>query len=118
MKFARILAITLTSSLFSAVSVAADCTKPSAPEIPDGAKASQDNMLAVQEDVKDFIAEGRQYLSCVKNQEAGLAEDASTEERQAVVDRYNAMIDKMKTASNQYNEAVKEYQKTLEEEAE
>ncbi len=115
MKLTRIMAIALTMSFSSAFSLAADCTKPTAPDIPNGATTSEKNMLAAQEDVKDFIAEGRQYLSCVKNKEAELAKDASTEERQAIVERYNAMVDKMKTASNQFNQAVNEYQKNLEE---
>lgn len=118
MKPFKILVIALTTSFFSTLSTASDCSKPVAPNIPDGANASEESMLAVQEDVKEFIADGRQYLNCVKSQEAELAKDATDEERQAIVDRYNAMVDKMKTASNDFNKAVNDYQKGLEEEAE
>lgn len=118
MKSARTLPAVLLLSSLTALTVAAECKKPPLPQIPDGAQASEDRMLAVQSEVADFIAEGRQYLNCIKNEEAALATNASDDERRSIVNRYNAMIDNMKTTSTRFNKAVNDYQKTLEEEAE
>lgn len=113
MKRAQMSTVIIVTALFSAYSEASDCTAPTAPKIPDGQNASEDKMLAAQADVKDFIADGRQYLGCVKDREAELAKQASADERQAVVDRYNTMVDQMKAASRDFNQAVTDYQSTL-----
>lgn len=115
MKTAQYLAVVLAMTWFSGYSIASTCSLPTAPAIPEGQKASEKKMLAVQADVKDFIAEGRQYLSCVKNQEAEVARDAPAEERQAIVDRYNTMIDTMKKTSHEFNQAVAQYQSSQKE---
>ena len=67
-------------------------------------------MLNAQQNVKGFVAEGQQYIACLKAEERSLDEDASKEERQEIVGLYNDMVDEMKASSNEFNSAVRKYQ--------
>ncbi len=111
MKFIPALAFALVTSLASPLSIASDCKAPQVPEIPDGRTVTQDKLLAAQANVKDFIADGRIYLNCTKNEEAVAATEA---ERQDIVVRYNAMVDLMQKTSKAFNRAVGEYGKLQE----
>ena len=104
---AIVLMATVSTNVF------AECNPPATPRIPTGENATASRMLTAQEDVKTFIAQGRQYLACIQSEEAALAKDASDNERNAIIERYNNMVDKMKTASEDYNEAVSTYKKSL-----
>ncbi|MFT5575991.1 MAG: hypothetical protein ACI89D_001511 [Bermanella sp.] len=115
MKSIPVLAAALATAFAMPLAFASNCAIPTAPEILNGKSMSQDRMLAMQADVKDFIADGRQTLSCIKKEDAALPEGTPLGERQAVVDRYNAMVNKMKMTFNDFNRAVTDYKKTLQE---
>ena len=76
MTFTRTLAaagLVLSASAASAV----DCTAPEAPQVIDGKNASEQEMLEAQQAVKGFVAEGRQYIGCLKAEEQALGDDAA-----------------------------------------
>jgi flagellar biosynthesis/type III secretory pathway protein FliH len=109
MTFTRTLAaagLVLSASAASAV----DCTAPEAPQVIDGKNASEQEMLEAQQAVKGFVAEGRQYIGCLKAEEQALGDDAAEEASKELVDLYNAMVDEMKSTSEEFNNAVRTYQ--------
>ena len=65
MKSLNILLATLM--LGSATALAGDCNKPASPELPDGANASMEEMLAGQQAVKAFQTENLEYMDCLEN---------------------------------------------------
>ena len=115
MKPTHTLLAIIALGFFSHLVSAAECSAPEAPDIPDGTLASEEKMIEAQQEVKAFVAEGQQYLGCIKDREVAQAEEATEEERQALVDLYNGMVDKMKTASNEFNQAVRDFQNKQEE---
>ena len=99
----------LVAALGSAMSALA-CDMPAAIDIPDGAEATLDEMLAAQSDVRDFIAAMEEYLACMDGEIEAMGEDADEEEHAAMVEQYNSGVDQMEEAAAQFNEARQQYQ--------
>jgi hypothetical protein len=66
MKFANTLCTTVVLSLLCATSALAECAFPKKPsDPPDGAKATQDEMIAAMKATKQFDADVKNYQACV-----------------------------------------------------
>lgn len=87
-----------------------NCSQPDAPDIPDGSKATESEMLDAQQAVKGYVQEGQQYLKCLKQAEADIGEDITKEQQKELVGRYNTMVDEMQESSDAFNAAVRDYQ--------
>lgn len=98
----------------------ADCTAPEQPELPDGANASLEEMLAGQKAVKAFQAENKDYRKCVEARiEAArnAGEAAETKEAAAVaeetysaaVESYNAAVAAEEQVAGDFNLQLREY---------
>lgn len=104
-------------ALASAASVAGECTAPSVPELPDGATATMDQMLAGQKAVKEYQAANTEYRACLDPQvsaaEVAAAGDSPSEEATAALkklnDDYNASVSKEEEVALKFNEALKAY---------
>ena len=83
-----------------------DCAMPTEPELPDGASASQADMVEAQKGVKAFIAAGEEYIACLTALEAG-TEDA--EQKLAVVAAHNQMVDSMEQVAARFNEQIRAF---------
>lgn len=105
-------------TFYGSAAFAVDCTQPEAPSVPAGEQASQQEMLQAQQKVKGYVAEGQQYIACLKAEEQALGEDAPKEERLEIVGLYNDMVDDMKATSNAFNASVQAYQAANTEDAE
>ncbi len=77
--------------LFAACSVPAfGCDKPAAPgSIPDGKKATKEEMLAAKKEVDTFRQAMDEYVTCEKNV---MKAESAQEEMIKVADRFNAQI--------------------------
>ena len=101
----------------SAGSMAADCTAPETPVLPDGASASMEEMLEGQEAVKAYQAANLEYMNCLDPMltaatEKAMEEDASDEDRAAVKaleERYNGAVTAEEELAGQFNTEVREY---------
>jgi hypothetical protein len=82
---------TFTLILVGAASSQA-CDEPSPPAIPDPNTAVLAEMVKAQKDVKKFISSGDSYLKCQKND-----------------NKYNKMVDLMKTTGDEFNKAIKAF---------
>ena len=86
----------LAMALGSTSALAADCEAPATPELPDGATASMEQMLAGQKAVKAFQAANLEYMKCLEPgltaAEAAVKEGAegAAESYQAAQETYNA----------------------------
>ena len=72
----------------------ADCSKPPSPNIPDGKKATQAQMLAAQQAVADFQTATESYLNCLQKEH-----DVAASEVDAAVAQFNEQAHRF-TAKN------------------
>jgi hypothetical protein len=91
----------------SAAQLVTDCAAPDVPTVPDGSKASLDEMMAGQKKVKEFVAAGDGYLKClakvIDNKERAI------EERNAAVNEHNRMVGAMEQIAAAFNEQIKKF---------
>lgn len=108
--------------LLGSGSIWAECVAPEAPSLPNGAKASYDDMIDGQKAVKAFQEENEKYRSCVEEDIAATKavakdKDASDEAKTAAVARhskavesYNAAVTREEEVAGKYNSQIQAYQ--------
>jgi hypothetical protein len=105
--------IRATSSLIlgSLLSVAAyaSCENPSIVAVPDGTKATMDQLLDAQTNVKAYLAQMEVYLACLNEELEAAGEDAAAEFKQLMVTRHNSAVSEMETVAASFNEQVQAY---------
>ncbi len=112
----KTLRITTALSLLILAPLALACDYPTRVDIPDGATASKDDMLAGQQAVKAYMSAMEEYLACIEREEedtlAGMP-DITEEERAkrgaALVKKHNAAVEEMEIVAARFNEAVRAY---------
>ena len=83
----------------------AACAPPAVPALPDGSSVSEEEMLASQRQVREFVAAAEIYLACLaaviddKNRSAGL--------RNAGVEEHNRMVAAMEEIAAGFNEQIR-----------
>ena len=97
------------AALGSAASALA-CDAPAGVDMPNGAEATMDEMLAAQTGVREFIAAMEEYLACMDGEIEALGEEATDEERAAMVEQYNTGVDQMEEVAAAFNEARQQFQ--------
>lgn len=97
----------LSSILLFIAPFAIACDYPDRPQIPDGATASKDDLLAAKGSVQSYMEAVDEYLTCVEAEEQAAAaelESPSSEELQ----RRDAMLTKKFDAANEEKALVGE----------
>ena len=89
----------------------AECVSPPVANVPDGAKATSDEMVEAQSLVKQFMAEMELYLACLDEEEAALSEPPTDEQRAAHTQLHNKAVDSMESVATQFNEQVRVFKK-------
>ena len=91
----------------SAAQLVSNCTAPGLPALPDGTKASLDEMMAGQKKVKEFVTAGDTYLKCLTK----VIDDKERpiEERNAAVNEHNRMVGAMEQTAAGFNEQIKKF---------
>ena len=87
----------------------AECSTPDPASIPDGAKATSEEMVEAQTYVKQYIAEMELYLVCLDEEAAALEEPPTEEQSQSHTQRHNTAVDSMEAVAAQFNEQVRAY---------
>ncbi|MCY4155229.1 MAG: hypothetical protein OXF58_07885 [Gammaproteobacteria bacterium] len=85
------------------------CPMPERPSIPNGLKSSEEEMIAAQRGIKDYIAKGEAVLKCLDDLRAGWGEAATEEQLQINLLFYNKMVDEMTSTGELFNSAVRAY---------
>ncbi len=90
-------------------SVHAECAIPEVVAVPDGETAAEEEMIAGQKQVKQYMANMQAYLDCIDAESAAIGEEQTDEQRAAHVQMYNAGVDAMESVAAQFNAQVKAY---------
>jgi hypothetical protein len=111
----------LTGSVM-AMQVAADegCNAPTVPKMPDGKRASMEQMLAGQKAVKAFQESNMDYMHCLERKytaaKAHAKSSKSAEERASAnaeyrtsIDAYNAAVSSEESVAGGFNIELREY---------
>ena len=112
-----LLPLTLAAAVVAAPALA-DCTAPTiAIVVPDGSKATMEQMLATQHAIRDTDAAVQQFSDCLKaEQDARIAaggDKMKDEEKVKIsteyVNRQNAVADQLQKIADQFNVEVRAY---------
>ena len=105
----------------ASVSASAECPYPTAPKtMPDGSKATLDEMMAAKKAVKDYDDATTTYLDCLKKEHddavTALGDINSEKQKKAKADldrieadRHNAAVSQDQTVADHFNEQVRIY---------
>jgi hypothetical protein len=112
----KTLRITTALSLIALCPLALACEYPSRVDIPDGATASKDDMLASQQAVKDYMSAMEEYLACIEQEEKDtvatmpdITEEELNKRGAALTKKHNAAVEEMELVAARFNEAVRAY---------
>jgi hypothetical protein len=100
--------LTTALLLISSLSVA-ECFRPAAPELPDGATADMTAMVDGQKAVKAYVAGTDAYLDCLVAQEGEAGGEANPDEELTRVEKHNTAVDEMDALAAKFNEEIREY---------
>jgi hypothetical protein len=104
--------IQITFSIAAAICVSqasAECSQPEPASIPDGTKATSEEMVEAQTYVKQYIADMELYLVCLDEEEAALQQPPTEEQRQRHTQLHNSAVDSMESVAAKFNEQVRAY---------
>ncbi len=89
----------------------ADCTAPSAPIIPDGNVASQDELISAQGAFKAFEKNFYDYRDCLKAKELALdTSDSDIDTKKAaIVAADDVAFEELNRVADEFNTAVKAF---------
>jgi hypothetical protein len=103
-----LLALSLWSLNLSALAV---CQYPlTTPEIPAGATATEEQMLAAQKSVKEYVSQMEAYMACLDQESAALGDTITEAQKHVHAQKHNAAIDAMEGIADKYNAEVRAYQ--------
>lgn len=112
-----LLPLTIVATLFAGTASAA-CTAPdNIAKIPNGSKATKDEMVAAQRSVKAYDAAVKVFTDCLKTEQdaeiaAGgekMTEDQKTKVAGRYAERQNVEVDKLQKAADKFNTELKAY---------
>jgi hypothetical protein len=92
------------------------CDYPQRVDMPDGATASKDEMIAGQKGVKSYMTNMESYLACIEAEEAQavielgeIDEDTSRQRAEMFNKKYNAAVEEMNLVAEEFNIQVRAY---------
>ena len=85
------------------------CENPAMVSVPDGTKATMDELLSAQAEVKSYMAAMDVYLACIDAELETQGEEALAEFRSLMTNRHNAAVNEMETVAVAFNEQVQAY---------
>lgn len=103
------LQVALAQAEAASTEVIETCPLPEKPSIPNGLKASEEDMLEAQKGIKDYITKGEAVLACLDSLRQGWGETASEEQLQINNLFHNKMVDEMQAVGELFNSAVRAY---------
>jgi hypothetical protein len=108
----------LVLAMLMAAAAQAECNYPKEPaNLPDGATATQDQMVEGMKAVKEYNNQVTAYLSCLEQEMNARVEaagpDAPAEQIEQIraihTKRHNAAVDALEQTANRFNEQVKTF---------
>ena len=102
-------AMLLTAAVHAAELDTSACVFPDAPEIPDGASASEEELGSASAAVRAYVGDTQAGLDCISAAEEALGEEVTDEQRAQIVETYNAGVDEMTAVVESFNEQIRIY---------
>jgi len=108
----------LVLGVLMAAAAQAECAYPKAPaNLPDGATATQEQMVAGMKSVKEYNTNVTSYLSCLEQEMNARIEaagpDAPAEQVEQIkaihTKRHNAAVEELEQTASRFNEQVKTF---------
>jgi hypothetical protein len=109
---------TLLAGLLAAAAASAECSYPRAPSgLPDGATASEEEMVNGMKAIKEYNNQVTAYLNCLETEMntriESVGPDASPEQVEQIkaihTKRHNAAVEELENIAARFNEQVKVY---------
>ena len=92
------------------------CDYPQRVDMPNGATATKDEMIAGQKGVKNYMATMDSYLVCIEAEEAqavielgDIDEETSRQREEMFNKKYNAAVEEMNLVAEEFNIQVRAY---------
>ncbi len=82
------------------------CMMPMGPVMPNGATATQAEMVTAQGALKTYLEVGNEYLGCLEEVEAGWGEEATINEIAVINYLYNSMVEDLQARAEAFNTAL------------
>ncbi len=76
---------------------------PAAPDVPDGAKASDDEMSAAHAAVAEFVTAGNAYIVCLTRLHDAADPNTPAEQLAEWTRQHNAAVDRMNDVADRFN---------------
>jgi hypothetical protein len=111
-----IITATLLASLLTAAAASAECTYPRSPAgLPDGATATEEEMISGMKAIKEYNNQVTEYLGCLEAEMNARIEaagqNASAEQVEQIkaihTKRHNAAVEELEATAARFNEQVK-----------
>lgn len=109
MKLNKIFTASAMLLMLAGAQAQAECTKAVAPALPDGSTATMEEMVAGQNAVKAFMAEGAAYQACLDAEEAAAGPDEDPEMKAARLADYNSVATDQEAVAAAFNAAIKDF---------
>lgn len=89
-----------------------ECIEPGMMIVPEGSKASSDEMLAAQRAVNSYIATSKTFLNCLLANEKTIGDALTYEQKKSSITRYNLTVARMQRLVESYNKQLRAYQQS------
>lgn len=123
MKFTSALSAAALTAMLATSAMAQECTSASAPTVPDGRTATEQQMADTHQAIKTYMGATDAYLSCLEDQGKRVAQELnqdkslSDKERQSklqaangeITAKHNAAVDEMQRVAGEFNAAVRAF---------
>ena len=95
------------ATLLSTAATASNCKAPPKVNLPDGASATEEQMVKARRDIIQYQKDGRKYLDCL----AALDTEANKENPEAdkIRDQYEAVLGEMQSLQLRFEEQIAAY---------
>ena len=109
---------TVLASLLAAAAAQAECNYPKAPSgLPDGATATEQEMVTGMKAIKEYNSQVTEYLGCLESEMntriEAIGPDAPPEQVEQIkaihTKRHNAAVEELESNAARFNEQVKVY---------
>lgn len=94
----------------SEITLPATCDEPGLLALPEGNKASSEEMLKAQGDVNDYVERTKLFLKCLLANEKHIGDALTYEQKKASITKYNLAVARMQRLVEQYNRQLSVYQ--------
>lgn len=78
--------------------------------VPDGNKASSEEMLQAQKSVNNAVVASKAYLACLLANEKAIGDALTFEQKKASITRYNLAVARLERLVETYNQQLRVYQ--------